>query len=265
MPSRPRPASELVRPSRSPISRRGSVPRTSERPSRTMPLRSSTAVRTMSTLLSGSSTQSTGTSWIRRPARSATTSSSVSKNHALSSTSGQQLPGRVAADRLEAALRVAEPGAQRLAQQQVVAARDELPLRAALHPRVPGEPRPDRQVGVAADQRRDQGEQRGEVGGEVDVHVDEHVALRGAPHPLERPAPALLGQVHDRDLGVGVAEPAGDQRGLVGAGVVGDGDPEGPRHRAQVLEHPLDRRRELRLLVVDRDHHVEHGGRGQLR
>ena len=46
------------------------------------------AVRTMSTLLSGSSTQSTGTSWIRSPARSATTSSSVSKNHALSSTSG---------------------------------------------------------------------------------------------------------------------------------------------------------------------------------
>ena len=39
-------------------------------------------------LLSGSSTQSTGTSWMRSPARSATTSSSVSKNHASSSTSG---------------------------------------------------------------------------------------------------------------------------------------------------------------------------------
>ena len=46
------------------------------------------AVRTMSTLLSGSSVQSTGTSWMRRPARSATTSSSVSKNQALSSTRG---------------------------------------------------------------------------------------------------------------------------------------------------------------------------------
>ncbi len=62
--------------------------RTSERPSRAMPNRSSIAVRTMSTRLSGSSVQSTGTSWIRRPARSATTSSSVSKNQPWSATSG---------------------------------------------------------------------------------------------------------------------------------------------------------------------------------
>ena len=58
------------------------------RPSRAIPRRSSRAVRRMSTRLSGSSTQSTGTSWMRSPARSARTSSSVSKNHALSSTSG---------------------------------------------------------------------------------------------------------------------------------------------------------------------------------
>ena len=45
-------------------------------------------MRTTSTLLSGSSYQSTGTSWIRRPQRSASTSSSVSKNHAGSSTIG---------------------------------------------------------------------------------------------------------------------------------------------------------------------------------
>lgn len=37
---------------------------------------------------SGSSTQSTGTSWIRSPARSASTSISVSKNQPVSSTSG---------------------------------------------------------------------------------------------------------------------------------------------------------------------------------
>lgn len=36
----------------------------------------------------GSSTQSTGTSWIRSPARSATTSISVSKNQPVSSTRG---------------------------------------------------------------------------------------------------------------------------------------------------------------------------------
>ena len=52
------------------------------------PCRSSTAVRTMSTDESGSSTQSTGTSWMRSPARSASTSSSVSKNQPVSSTSG---------------------------------------------------------------------------------------------------------------------------------------------------------------------------------
>ena len=53
-----------------------------------MPLRSATAVPTMSTLLCGSSIQSTGTSWMRSPHRSASTSSSVSKNQPVSSTRG---------------------------------------------------------------------------------------------------------------------------------------------------------------------------------
>ena len=47
----------------------------------------------------------------------------------------QQPPGDVGADGLEAALGVGEPGRQRAAQQQVVGARDELPLRPADHPR----------------------------------------------------------------------------------------------------------------------------------
>ena len=42
----------------------------------------------MLTRESASSIQSTGTSWMRSPARSASTSSSVSKNQPLSSTSG---------------------------------------------------------------------------------------------------------------------------------------------------------------------------------
>ena len=58
----------------------------------------------MSTRLSGSSTQSTGTSAIRRPLRSASTSSSVSKNQELSSDVRQQQPGAVGAQGLEAAL-----------------------------------------------------------------------------------------------------------------------------------------------------------------
>ena len=53
----------------------------------------------------------------------------------------QQPPGDVRADRLEAALGVGEPGLQRAAQQQVVAAGDDLPLRAADDPRRRGESR----------------------------------------------------------------------------------------------------------------------------
>lgn len=60
----------------------------SARPTRHTPFRSSVAVRTMCTVESGSSTQSTGTSWMRSPARSASTSISVSKNQPVSSTSG---------------------------------------------------------------------------------------------------------------------------------------------------------------------------------
>ena len=63
-------------------------PIASARPTPGDALRSATAVATMSTRESGSSTQSTGTSWMRRPARSASTSSSVSKNQPVSSTSG---------------------------------------------------------------------------------------------------------------------------------------------------------------------------------
>ena len=53
------------------------------------PRRSFRAVRTICTRESGSSTQSTGTSLMRRPSRSAVTRSSVSKNHSSSSINGR--------------------------------------------------------------------------------------------------------------------------------------------------------------------------------
>ena len=59
-----------------------------ECPTRTMPRRSSIAVPVISTELWESSTQSTGTSWMRMPARSAMTSNSVSKNQLVSCTYG---------------------------------------------------------------------------------------------------------------------------------------------------------------------------------
>src|SRR3954447_5982656 len=61
--------------------------------SRATPLRSSTAVRTIFTRESGSSIQSTGSSWMRRPRRWASTSSSVSKNQP-SSRPASSSPGR---------------------------------------------------------------------------------------------------------------------------------------------------------------------------
>ena len=55
---------------------------------RASPQMSSHAVRATATRESMSSTQSTGTSWMRRPSRRAATITSVSKNQAWSSTSG---------------------------------------------------------------------------------------------------------------------------------------------------------------------------------
>ena len=91
-----------------------------------------------------------------------------------------------------------KPGGERAAQQQVVAAGDELPLRPAHHPRAAREPAADREVGVPGQQRRDQRQQRGQVGGQVDVHVGEHRRVGGGPDGAQRAAAALLGQVHDR-------------------------------------------------------------------
>ena len=150
----------------------------------------------------------------------------MSKNQRGVLDQRQQPLGHVGADRLEAALRVGEPGAQRAAQDHVVAARDDLALRAADHPRGPGEPRADREVGVPGDQRRDQREQRVEVGREVDVHVGEHRRVRGRPHRAQGPAPALLVEVDHRDLVVLRRQGLRDGEGAVGRGVVGDGDAE---------------------------------------
>ena len=62
---------------------------------------------TTCTRLSASSTQSTGTSWMRRPLCSASSSSSVSKNQPSSAIAGKEAAGHFRPHRLEAALRVA--------------------------------------------------------------------------------------------------------------------------------------------------------------
>ena len=66
-------------------------PRAKPMPSRAIPRRSARAVAMMSTRESRSSTQSTGISWMRSPARSASMSSSVSKNQPVSWVSGSNV------------------------------------------------------------------------------------------------------------------------------------------------------------------------------
>ena len=61
-----------------------------------MPRRSASAAGITLTRESGSSIQSTGTSWMRSPARSASTSSSVSKNQPVSVVSGSSCAAALA-------------------------------------------------------------------------------------------------------------------------------------------------------------------------
>ncbi len=175
----------------------------------------------------------------------------------------QQPLGDLVPDRLEPALGVAETGGEGGAQDQVVGARDELPLRSPHHPRTPGQPGADGQVGVAGDQRGDQREERVEIGGEVDVHIGEDRGVGGRPHrpqgPARAPSPPAV-RTAPGQLG---GERGGHGRGGVGAGVVGDGDAEGvregPREMAVESDHAAV---EVLLLVVNGDDDVEHGDGG---
>jgi hypothetical protein len=65
--------------------------------------------------------------------------------------------------------------------------------------------------------------------------------------------------VDDPDRGELTGQTQGDLQRPVGTGVVGDRDLEGVRERAgQVLVQAGDAADEIGLLVVDRDHDVEH-------
>ena len=164
----------------------------------------------------------------------------------------------VAADGLEAALRVGEAGGERRPQQEVVAARDDLPLRAPSHPRGPGQPGADREVGVTAEQRRDERQQRSEVGREVDVHVGEHLGVGVEPDLVQRAATPLLVEVDNLDVLELVAETPGDRQRPVRGGVVRDRDPEGVREGlGEVVVEPPDARLEVVLLVEHGDDDVE--------
>src|SRR5205814_930051 len=92
---------------------------------------------------------------------------------------GEQLAGDVGADGFEAALGVAEFRGEGAFEDQVVAAGNELALRAADDAGAFGEAAADGQVRVTGQQRRDERAERGEVGGQVHVHVGQHGGVGG--------------------------------------------------------------------------------------
>ena len=164
----------------------------------------------------------------------------------------------VAADGLEAALRIGEPGGERAAQDEVVGARDELALGPAHDAGVAGQPRADRQVGVPRDQRGDQRQEGGEIGRQVHVAVGQHLRVGRRPRRPQRPAAALLRHPQRLDLGELGGEAGGDRGRGVDARVVGDRDPERVGELGgQVRVEATDRRLQVGLLVVDGHDHVE--------
>ena len=149
--------------------------------------------------------------------------------------------GLVPADRLEAALGVGELRAERGPQQQVVAARDDLPAGPADHPGAVREPGADRDVAVSRQQRGHQRQQRVQVGGQVHVHVGQDLGVAGRPDRAQRPAAPGLFHMNGGDAGQFPAQRRRDRPGPVGAAVIGNSDPRGERELlAQVGAEPPD-------------------------
>ena len=172
----------------------------------------------------------------------------------------EQRPRLVAPDRLEAALRVGKARPHQGPQQQVVAARDELPLGTADDPGTTGEPGADGQVAVPGQQRRDQREQGVQVCRQIDIHVGEDVGLALRPDGPQRPATSRQFHVDGAHLGQLAGQPVGDRPGGVGAAVIRDGDPGAKREAlTQVGDQPPHARREITLLITNRHHNVHMG------
>jgi hypothetical protein len=99
----------------------------------------------------------------------------------------------------------------------------------------------------------DQREQAVEVGGQVDVHVRQDRSVGGGPDGVHRAPAALLLQVDDVHARQVVDELVRHLERAVGAGVVGDRDPEGVGERpGQVRVQPAHAAGQVGLLVVHR-------------
>ncbi len=171
---------------------------------------------------------------------------------------GQQPPGHLCADGLEAALRVRKADLQGPPQQEVVGPGNELPLGTPADPGVLPQPGPDRDVRVSGEEGCHQRRQRGQVRGQVHVQVGQHLCLRGAPGVPEGEATALDLQPAVGHVGQLFAEPGRDGRCAVSAGIVRDGDlPRRGQFSCQVFEESRDAVLEYRLFVEDRYNNFE--------
>ena len=174
-------------------------------------------------------------------------------------TCGSSAAGDVGADRLEAALRVGEPGGQRRPQDQVVAARDDLALGARAPPgsrgpagcRSPGRSGRRSAAPPAAAARPDRWTGR--------RPCRPAPARRSRPHRVQRPAAALLLQRAPRTSGSSAASRAAiagvASMLALSAMVIRNGNGNCSR---QVAVQPADRIGQGGLLVVDRHDDVEH-------
>ena len=200
---------------------------------------------------------------MRIPERSARTSSSVSKNHSRSSTRGSSSAAASARIALNPHWASENPAPSAARSDQVVGPGDQLALRAAHDPRAATQAGPDGQVRVPGEQGGQQRQNSSEVRGQIGVHVGQDGRIASRPDLAQCPAATLGGQVDSAHLGHIARQPAGDLPGQVGAGVVGDRDPEGVRQDgAQVGVQAQHAALQGRLLVVHRDHDVDGGGEG---
>ena len=147
--------------------------------------------------------------------------------------------------------------------ESVVATGDQLPLDAA----DPREPRASR-LPIARSlwpemQRRDQRQHRGQIRGQVDVAVGQHACVAVRPGPPQGAAATLVRHPQPGDVVEVAVQLAHHLPGAVGAGIVGNGDPERAGQRpAQMLVQPAHARAHGPDLVVDGNDDVEDGRGG---
>ena len=213
----------------------------------------------MSTRESGSSTQSTGTSWMRSPRRWASDEQLGVEEPAVVADVVEQPAQRVGARRLEAALRVAEAGAQRRVQ--------ESGCRRARSARAWGRARPGRRArggsrsrgrcGPTAAARPAAAARAGRSRGRRPCSRRPARGSRPRRRAARARGPCARGAA-PRRRGSSRGEPVGDLRRGVGAGVVGDDDPPAERELGgeEAVQTP-DAVLQPGLLVVDGDDDVD--------